>query len=224
MGGIQTATGQMRAERREGFAVGGAVRVHDSRSSGGIRGPFMRQEGRLFCRGLFFYRFLINGWCRPVHRRVREREAFVVKALTQKHYIGKSIIDCQDRHRRENSLQDRPKNVEDIAEEPDDDEDEGKAIGGGAAEVFYYLRGVDDDPAGYGNRTTKRQITIGRYEGMGSLTRRCRLRLRYPSEGPAIVETWRQQHGVLLPRIEALDDGGIMERKCDTDDRRNVIT
>ena len=164
MGGIQTATGQLRAERIEGLAVGGAVRVHESRSSGGIRGPFMRQEGRLFCRGLFFYRFLINRWCRPVRRRVREREAFVEKTLTQKHYIGEGIIDCQDRHRGEDTLQDRPKNVEDIAEEPDDDEDEGKTIGGGAAEVFYYLRGVDDDPAGYGNRTTKRQSPIGMRE------------------------------------------------------------
>ena len=53
-------------------------------------------------------------------------------------------------------MQHCPENVEDIAESPDDDEEEGKAIGGGAAEILYDLRGVDDNPAGYGNRTADR--------------------------------------------------------------------
>ena len=41
--------------------------------------------------------------------------------------------------------------VEDIPKQPDDDEDEGERIGGGAPEIFDYLRGEDDDPAGYGD-------------------------------------------------------------------------
>ena len=53
-------------------------------------------------------------------------------------------------------MQDSAENIEDIAEKPDDDEDEGKTVSGGAAKIFYDLRGVDDDPAGYGYGTMKR--------------------------------------------------------------------
>lgn len=53
-------------------------------------------------------------------------------------------------------MKDCTENIEDIAEKPDDDEDERKTIGGGAAEIFYDLRGVDDDPVGYGYRAKQR--------------------------------------------------------------------
>ena len=58
-------------------------------------------------------------------------------------------------------MQDCSNNIENIAEKPDDDKGEGKAIGGRAAKIFYDLRGVDDDPAGYGYRTEKRQNLKG---------------------------------------------------------------
>ena len=60
--------------------------------------------------------------------------------MAQKDNICESIVHGQYCHRREDTLKDGAENVEDIAEEPDDDEGEGEAVGGGAAEVFDYLR------------------------------------------------------------------------------------
>lgn len=75
-----------------------------------------------------------------------------MEALTQKHYIGNGVVDCQNGHGRNDSLQDCPNDIEDISESPNDDESEGEAICRRAAEVFYDLRDVDDDPGSYGYR------------------------------------------------------------------------
>ena len=89
-------------------------------------------------------------------------------------------------------MQDCSDNVKNIAKEPDDDEGEGKAIGGGPAKIFYDLRGVDDDPAGYRYRTEKRQNPNGLKDGGGDLTQRCRSELQDPSGGPMMAQTWRR--------------------------------
>lgn len=43
-------------------------------------------------------------------------------------------------HGRENSLQDRSQNVEDISQKPDDDELDRKSIGAASLEILYDLR------------------------------------------------------------------------------------
>lgn len=48
-------------------------------------------------------------------------------------------------HGRENSLQNRPENVEDISQEPNDDELNRQSIGAASLEVLYDLRREYDD-------------------------------------------------------------------------------
>lgn len=92
-------------------------------------------------------------------------------------------------------MKDGAEDIEDIAEEPDDDKGEGEAIGGGAAEVFDYLRGKDYDPAG------------NRYGSGGCQGSCCVLQHCVREELPANTAQCFEPHGhvsdICLPFCEA---------------------
>ncbi len=93
---------------------------------------------------------------------VLPREATVVEALEHEDDVGDGVIYGEDDHGGQNSLQDGAKDVEDIAEQPDDDKLDRKALGAAPAEVLDDLGGEDDDPArnGDGTRGTKRFLSV----------------------------------------------------------------
>lgn len=79
----------------------------------------MENERRLFCS------FICNGffvWARRLS--VRQGKAPVVEALTKEDDVGKGVVDGQYDHSRKDVLEHSTKDIEDIAQKPDDDEDD----------------------------------------------------------------------------------------------------
>lgn len=108
------------------------------------------------CRSVAVTIRLGRGWR---GRLVAPGESTVVKELAQKHNVGNCVVKRQDDlktdksassrghasrlvayHGRENSLQNRPENVEDIAQEPDNDKLNRKSVGAASLEVLDDLR------------------------------------------------------------------------------------
>lgn len=110
----------------------------------------VRKQRRLF-RGLVLNSLLIVRGSRGFGRWVRESKTAVEEALAKENNVGKRVVNSQDGHGGYNALEDRTNDVEDIAEEPDENENQGKAVGRVAAEVFDNLGREDHDPTSNGN-------------------------------------------------------------------------
>jgi len=75
-------------------------------------------------------------------------EPSVVKTLAKQDDIGNGVVDGEDHHGWQDSLEPSAENIEDVAEKPYDDEANRERIGAAALPLFKNLWREHDDPTG----------------------------------------------------------------------------